>query len=109
MVKIFYILYFIIFIIFDFINNLFTVNKLFLISYEILTLIIIAKAEKNYEIHVGKNIKLIGVICFVLFFIRIFMEKLPYFSNIQSNSHGMGIVLSSLSIVCIFKILKVKG
>lgn len=102
------ILYFLIFIIFGCINLFCPLNKLTVLTYSVLTTIILIKCESMFRFKINKNIKNIAIIYIILVLIEFFIEDFisPMISNSPQNH--VFIFLSSLSILTIYKILKYK-
>lgn len=102
------ILYFLIFIIFGCINLFYPLNKLIVLTYSVLTTIILIKCESMFRFKINKNIKNIAIIYIILVLIEFFIEDFisPMISNSPQNH--VFIFLSSLSILTIYKILKYK-
>ena len=102
------ILYFLIFIIFGCINLFYPLNKLIVLTYSVLTTIILIKCESMSRFKINKNIKNIAIIYIILVLIEFFIEDFisPMISNSPQNH--VFIFLSSLSILTIYKILKYK-
>lgn len=103
-----YILYLFVFIALAFVNYFYPINKIAVLIYSVLSLLILNFFEKIYSFKFSNHIKCLAIIYIILVLIEFSIGDFISPMASESPQNHVFIFLSSLSIFTIYKILKYK-
>lgn len=103
-----HILYLFVFIALSFENYFYPINKIAVLIYSVLSLVILYFFENNYNFKFSNNIKYLAIIYIILVLLEFFIGDFISPMASESPQNHVFIFLSSLSILTIYKILKFK-
>ena len=103
-----HILYLFVFITLSFANYFYPINKIAVLIYSVLSLVILSFFEKFYSFKFSNHIKCLAIIYIILVLLEFFIGDFISPMASESPQNHVFIFLSSLSILTIYKILKYK-
>lgn len=103
-----HILYLFVFIALSFANYFYPINKIAVLIYSVLSLVILSFFEKIYSFKFSNHIKYLAIIYIILVLLEFFIGDFISPMASESPKNHVFIFLSSLSILTIYKILKFK-